>query len=859
MNSFLTRLILGEKKRQFLVLFGFFFVFFIGLYFRLFPALQNMHRADLETRRLMVTASVKRQIEENVSKEFGNIGADEKRRITSRRLRSAIEADRRNFDRTVRNVPPFRPRKFYLLGADPYYYYGLSKNLKRTGRLSENISKGEFFDPLMTAPLGHWRHFEVHPYTAYFLYTAADSLRLGISLMQAASVVPLILYLVCLILFFGACRMLGISYPVSLVSGLFFSLSPVFLQRSCIGWYDTDPYNVIFPMGILILLFGIFGEGHRISPLPRGIMDLSRLCRKFHFCEHRLYRRTVRSLNSIDPNFPLIKIIILAFFSALYSLFWQGWIFLPILTGICLAAYGIFRRFRHKNNAFLLSVPIFFIFTFSFTALMITPAGLLSSLSEVSDIVLGFTGGRQKIWPDIFLTVGELKRASPLKLMHLSGGPVFLFFSFLGLIFIMLKRRIAISPGSRFSLIIFTVTFFTMSIKAERFALFFIVPASILLALGIEFSVRQIRHLPLKRLYNKNINIYLISVFLSVITISPIIYANISAKRISPIFNDTWDDILKTIRTQTPADSIINTWWPPGHFIKAIGERGVTIDGATQNIPQSYWMSCFFMSHSEDEAVGILRMLNTSGNKAYEFLIEQGFDAPRAVESIKKVVALDKSMALKKAGNILDADKSQQFVSLTHGDIPPSFVLVYDDLVENKLGLYWASNWDFTRASSYIRDPSLSPGHRIRGTSANMELMWKISGGRPYIGSESPSTREQGDIISFDNGVILNTSTLEASIQDLEGEISGIPSTLLFPYRGQILEQPMPGADLNISVLFIKRDRERSSCIVAPSRVLRSVIFRMYYLNGTGLSKFRLFSKEEDPITNTRIMVYELL
>ena len=37
-----------------------------------------------------------------------------------------------------------------------------------------------------------------------------------------------------------------------------------------------------------------------------------------------------------------------------------------------------------------------------------------------------------------------------------------------------------------------------------------------------------------------------------------------------------------------PENSIITTWWPPGHFIKSMAQRRVTFDGATINFPQAY-------------------------------------------------------------------------------------------------------------------------------------------------------------------------------------------------------------------------------------------------------------------------------
>ena len=56
---------------------------------------------------------------------------------------------------------------------------------------------------------------------------------------------------------------------------------------------------------------------------------------------------------------------------------------------------------------------------------------------------------------------------------------------------------------------------------------------------------------------------------------------------LNPIYNDTWNKVFEKIKNETPENSVINTWWSPGHFIKAMSNRRVTFDGATINFPQS--------------------------------------------------------------------------------------------------------------------------------------------------------------------------------------------------------------------------------------------------------------------------------
>ena len=77
------------------------------------------------------------------------------------------------------------------------------------------------------------------------------------------------------------------------------------------------------------------------------------------------------------------------------------------------------------------------------------------------------------------------------------------------------------------------------------------------------------------------------------------------------VFNASWDKMMKIVREQTPPDSIVTTEWSFGHFVTSQGKRRVTVDGATQNTPQAYWVARMFMESSEENALLILKTLNT--------------------------------------------------------------------------------------------------------------------------------------------------------------------------------------------------------------------------------------------------------
>lgn len=52
------------------------------------------------------------------------------------------------------------------------------------------------------------------------------------------------------------------------------------------------------------------------------------------------------------------------------------------------------------------------------------------------------------------------------------------------------------------------------------------------------------------------------------------------SKQLGPDINPNWDDAWEFLKTDTPEQSIVGTWWDPGHMINAIAERRNYADGA---------------------------------------------------------------------------------------------------------------------------------------------------------------------------------------------------------------------------------------------------------------------------------------
>lgn len=798
-------------------------VIFLGVFFRIYPLTVNPQRKNLALAKTSLYLTIQKTIQNQIERTKPYLSGPAKQELIQKNTRAIIQKEPNRFKATSKNISKQMPHQFYLLGADPYFYHHLTSKINTTGSISKKIQNGKYYDPLMMAPKGHWRQLEAHPYLGFALFKFFRFFNPDMQLWQAESWMPIVLLPPIIILFLYLCFMLKIKKIPTLTGSIFFVLAPIFLQRSSIGWYDTDPYNILFPLLTIITLFKYQQARNKYLPL-----------------------------------------FYLSLITSVYCFFWQGWIILFLFIALYFVLQIVSALWSRKQNSFQSLRHAFFYLAFSlaFSFAFLTPPGLKSSLTETAKIFSGFLFFDISPWPDIFLTVGELKAPGIRKIIHLLGGYLFVIISFLGAITLMFIRKKQLKNNRKMAILLFFLFFFIFGKNAQRFIIFFLTPAVITFTLSLDwfqskFSVMAGKIKPINKNYLQPIS----PILILLLSISPLFYAHAVATGINPVYNNTWDTTLKQIKEKTPAKSIINSWWPPGHFIKAVAQRRVSFDGATLNTQPAYWIASFLLANEQNYALGILRMLNSSGTEAVDYLTANGFTLSSTISLLKKILKTEKNTAQKIALKQMSQSKTKKLISLTHGEPAPTYCLIYKNLVDGTIGLYYVKNWDFEKTSLFKekRLIALKKGGLFwRGTTKNISSIWEMSGGMPYVGKRSFATKTKGNTIYFENGVTLNQKKMEVKIENLEGEISGIPKLLLYLEGKKLIKKELPNANLNLSVLLIKSE-ESYSVVVSKLDILNSILFQLYYLDGLNLDSFDKIIDIEDPLLNTKILVYKIL
>jgi asparagine N-glycosylation enzyme membrane subunit Stt3 len=805
---------------------------FVGLYFRLYPLEHNTASDAYEQARVMVVSKIRATITEQVSAQAPDMPSDKKQQLIQARLNELMRANsakvRAAFDQVgIELAKKEGEKKHYLQESDSYYFLDLTQNILEEGDVSSRVNGSQYFNNKMLAPIGYWEPQTWHPYIGAWVYKAARSINPGMDLMTGLGFTPLVLFPFVLFAFLMACRALGCGWPSAFTASIFFVLAPIFLQRSTYGWYDNDTYSVLFPVLNLGLLFF-----------------------------------SLRSVDNLGKTLFWGTLAGISF--ALYARFWSGWSF---SWGISLGALAIistrailFKESGRKNILVLfltiIAVPLLCLVA------MIGLRQFMDLIPSAFGELKKFTMHEFKGWPDLFIVVGELHATNIKDLILLTGGPLVISgaaMTYLVALKNVLQERRS-PPDPLILLGLFTGATAVLGISAERFTILLLTPMALSFALGLDLLWQNRSWFSgMTKLSYRVVSGALLAVMLSAAIIPVIISDKTIASLLHPIFNSAWDRALTQLRDKTPENSVINTWWSPGHFVKAVAKRRVTFDGASIKGEQAYWLTQVYLSQSETQALGILRMLNTSSNKAVEFLQQHGWPLSRAVPLIKEITSLPKEEALRRLNKELPRTQANEFIKLTHAAPPPSYVLIYQEIVEGNVLLGYVGKWDFSRIEALNKSPAELKKVPAKSSRRYIDFLWDLVGGQLRQSETLQAVGKKNDAIFFDQGVILNTTDMSVIVNSPKFG-RGIPKSIVYfdTTSNHVTEKMLDNATLGYSAVIFNDKSGTPSCVLMDRMLANSLIIKMYYFEGKGLEHFKPFAKEQDLTGQTRIFIYQV-
>ena len=254
-------------------------------------------------------------------------------------------------------------------------------------------------------------------------------------------------------------------YIGALISCLFVGLSPIFLQRSCAGWFDTDILTLLFPLLITWTY----------------LLSVENTARKYTYLWLAVSSLLVGLFSFTWPYWWFIFLVILLYaalslgyniLSCFYPAIFKRWITKDEEES--LASRGGFRRLGER----VAYTGVFFLLSLISVCIISGTQPLIELFEQLRQALILNKPLMSSIWPNVFSTVGELRKITPQEMSGLLGGGLWVLgFSLLSIILLFIRVFFLPAAGEfkRASVIIFAAWFLSMtfaSLRGVRFTVF---------------------------------------------------------------------------------------------------------------------------------------------------------------------------------------------------------------------------------------------------------------------------------------------------------------------------------------------------------------------------------------------------
>jgi len=792
----------------------------------------------------------------------------------------------------------------YMGDIDSYYWLRQAKNIVEKGHNCDVIKNGICYDTYTLAPEKVRVSKSLHPYSIAFVYKAIKPFAPDFTLMQAQLIVPTIYAVITAMIVYIFALMVG-GLLAALVSSVLISVSPIFLSRS-IG-SDSDIYNIFFPVATVFFAYLSFASsGWKKKAVFSAIAGL--IIGAYSFAWVGWWYLF---------DFIIIAIFADYFFSIIKGLRTSG---KPKIK-------AIFKGHKIKDTLA------------TFLAFVVSSFISLSLISGFNIIKVAYTSplkftkvkiaANANLWPNVLTTVAEFNEASINNVIEQMWGNLFFFLALLGIIILLYKNFRNMSKGFIISLLSIAILYylatpkgtgleliyylfllgiaFSLALysafkseeetdiklavlfflwiaasiyaaaKGARFVLLLVPPVAI--GIGITFGfVHRTLSSTIAKLTKANKVFVAAMLFLvfSYYLIGPVKEGINTAKSYLPNVNDQWWGALTKIKENSKPDAIINSWWDFGHWFKYIADRRVTLDGSSQNHPQLHWLGRLLLTPDEKEAVGILRMLDCGGNKAFNAINKIKDNTPKSIKLLNKLVLVkDRDQAKVMLINEgFSEEESEKVMEYTHCEPPEDFLIASEDMIGK--GGVWAhfGSWDFSRAwmqqifirngneakviqmfmdqFNYSRETAASYYSEIKELKSESDVNAWIAPWPSYLSRESCQSISNIVRCPLQQGFVeIDLASMDASIPTSEG----IKRPEMFSYTNaqgiNVKEYDKDTIGIGM-ILLINKDGSYSSIYMAPE-LTNSTFTKLFYLDGHGTSYFDLFHESSGSGTDIKV------
>ncbi|MBI2541643.1 hypothetical protein HYV80_02965 [Candidatus Woesearchaeota archaeon] len=861
-----------------------------------------------------VINNIKSQIKSSIDQQYPNLPDANKNALAEAELQKVISQNKAQIDQQIQGTSAYFKSFFqdengknYMPDIDPYYWYRYAKNIVDHGHPGDVLKDGKPFDNHQLAPLGRFVFTDIlHSYLWAYFYKFLHFFIPGMTLMRSGFHLVIFFSALCVLLIFLIARKIAGNIG-GFFAGLMMAVNGAFLSRSLHP--DNDVSVVLFPLIVTWLFVTMIDmkSGFKIAVISvaagffTGLFTLA-WSGWWYIFDFLLATIAITFLYLVLINFKEIKSNMGAFISnaAIRNIAIVGLLyFLSTLIFVVLfSGWLIFR------NSFL------------------GPLSFPSIKAPVS----------ADLWPNVFTTVAELNEGSISGIINSIGGPFLFFISLLGLILAIYRSEgmkkfdyfyvigTTIFYGAYFLLVrigldvsvfgllawIMLPIFARIGISVYKKDESYDFKLSILLSLwvastifasikGIRFTVLLapafsvafgvaigkiyiyaskwlVKEFKVHRLVAASV---LIVLFIGIVYASPTKAAINAARFDIPIVNDAWYNALIAINQNSSENAIITSWWDFGHHFKVLADRPVTFDGTTQTYPAAHWVGKLLMTDNEEQAAGILRMLDCGSNNAFNTLYKTNNNTQLSLKILNEIILLDKKEAEKRLKSFrFNEMQIEKILSFTHCQPPEAYFIASEDMI-GKSGV-WShfGSWNFERAEiwqnrglpqeqavekmmtkfNYTRERAENIYFEMQSIASDSEANAWVAPWPGYGGTISCG-KNNGGVYACSNGFFINMSNHDVYAFGQQGIVR--PGLAAFSTEDGLLKKSFNGTTVELGITIIPKNENEFEAVMSSKELTGSMFTRMFYMQGHGLKYFKLFNHQRG-LTGTDIYTYKI-
>lgn len=656
-----------------------------------------------------------------------------------------------------------------VLDYDPWWWFRHAKEIY------DNNFEIPKWDILSYYPPG--RPYQLNqgwPYTIAALYAALHNFT-SITFMQSGILAPLILVALAPIPAFLLGRLLSNEIG-GLVGALFVVVAPTFISVSMAGYADSDALTVFYTLLTIYTIFLAVKYSNKKWFISIPLYALATATNLIYIFNWGGGWFTSLLFLAFIPAFIVFRLLEEMWHQKKFKFHWKNLqhdaktIFIPlVIIFVLVNGIGYFMGFKTMFHSLIGGL--------AFTGIGGEPLIVNISVAELQKINIFTLNG--------FYSVASRVGLLPT-IITLIGLPVLALYKFF--------RREKINYVEIFLFLWALVTFYLI-LKGVRFSLLFSIAAGI----SSGYVIGNI----FNYLKNKNIlllssvsAIFLVFILSSVSAAYQIGYSSGAGLAIG----QNWYDALDWLKANADKDSLVATWWDPGHIITGYTGLKAHADGAHCNpascIPYNHNirirdMGRLMSTNNETESIQII--------KKYTHLTEEQCNAAKQLY-----------------GDIMPADACK--------DVSEVYVIASDDLIGkyfwmNCFGTFDLNLWDSTGGKQWNCDQ------------------------KNYISLPLTTVDKQGlpiyTLNSLTIGLVPNGTSLLAVINSPgQGIRSAVVSDLVY-FQNGVMQRVKVNATNSVDGMVWVDPSFRQIIFMDP-KIRDSVFTKMFFFNGEGLNKYHM-------------------